>query len=388
MKTSTSRTVGLDTLRAAAITLVFIYHYACFVSEKPSFGWIGEVGWTGVDLFFVLSGYLISNQLFKGIRDGQALSVIDFWLRRAFRTLPVYWLILAAYRLFPAPLGGKPPPPLWRFLTFTHNLGLQPGTAFSHAWSLSVEEQFYFFLPLILAFGTALAIRHPRLALSRRHGWSLLAALALLGIVSRGLAWTYCGRKAGGHVDDYMTAVYYSTLCRFDEFIPGVAVAMLRNFHPGTWERTMARGNLVLATGSIATLAMLGVACNNWVVGYGYPFFMTTFGYSLLAMSFACLVVAALSPRTLLHRVRVPGIRSVALWSYSIYLSHRPIANVLNGWLAPLAIPDWATFTIIAACCVLAGGLLHKLVEQPFMMLRDRLVPSNFRARRLLGVAA
>jgi peptidoglycan/LPS O-acetylase OafA/YrhL len=59
---STARVNGLDTLRAAAIILVFVYHYSLFVSPQPSFGWGSATGWMGVDLFFVLSGYLIANQ--------------------------------------------------------------------------------------------------------------------------------------------------------------------------------------------------------------------------------------------------------------------------------------------------------------------------------------
>ena len=61
MTTAKSRNPGLDTLRACAITLVFMTHYDSFVSQQPVFGWIGEIGWMGVDLFFVLSGYLIVN---------------------------------------------------------------------------------------------------------------------------------------------------------------------------------------------------------------------------------------------------------------------------------------------------------------------------------------
>jgi peptidoglycan/LPS O-acetylase OafA/YrhL len=380
------RNAGLDTLRALAITLVFLYHYLCFVSDKPSFGWVGEVGWTGVDLFFVLSGYLISNQLFKGIAAGQVVSTGRFYLRRAFRTLPVFWLVLAVYWLFPGEAGGKAPPPLWRFLTFTHNIGLQPGTAFSHAWSLSVEEQFYFVLPLVLAAGAALAsARLARIAPSRRTGWMLLAAMVLVGVASRAALWCVHGRKSGGHVDGYMTAIYYSTLCRFDEFAPGIAIAMLKNFHPARWARMMERGNGFLGMGAAATLAMLVVACNNWVKGYGYPFFMTTFGYSLLAMAFALLVVAALSPRTALHGMHIPGADKIALWSYSIYLSHRPLANMLVEWMKPLALSDWAQFSIIAISCVGAGALLYELVESPFMTLRDRWVPSNFVPRAVLS---
>ncbi|WP_431263966.1 acyltransferase family protein [Roseateles chitinivorans] len=63
---------GLDTLRAAAILLVFAYHYQVFVSGAPTFGWLSSIGWTGVDLFFVLSGYLIANQLMGGMQRGSS----------------------------------------------------------------------------------------------------------------------------------------------------------------------------------------------------------------------------------------------------------------------------------------------------------------------------
>ena len=59
---------GLDTLRALAVTLVVLHHYVLFVSGAPTFGWVGEIGWVGVDLFFALSGYLIGNQIFSGLR--------------------------------------------------------------------------------------------------------------------------------------------------------------------------------------------------------------------------------------------------------------------------------------------------------------------------------
>ena len=72
------RNHGLDTLRALAISLVFMYHYMVFVSGKPTFGWASEVGWVGVDLFFVLSGYLIGNQLFAGVARGEQLSLKAF----------------------------------------------------------------------------------------------------------------------------------------------------------------------------------------------------------------------------------------------------------------------------------------------------------------------
>jgi len=377
MTTSPSRNPGLDTLRASAIVLVFMYHYAIFVSGTATFGWFSDIGWAGVDLFFVLSGYLIANQLFAGMARGQTLSLPRFYARRAFRTLPVFWLVLAAFVLFPAALGGRTPPPWWRFLTFTQNLGLQPGTAFSHAWSLCVEEQFYLVLPAILAAGAWLA--RGRVTLTRAHGWMLMAALVALGIAARCVLWRRYGQPADGRGDGYMAWIYYSTLCRFDEFIPGVAVAMLKNFHRPAWDRLMARGGLLSAIGAAAVVVMMTLAYRFYYLGgAGWGFFMTAFGYSLIAGAFAVLVMAALSPSARLLRWRIPGAQSLALWSYSTYLSHKPLAYFLARQLEPMGVSGGTRLAIIAVACAAAGGLLYKLVEAPFMALRDRRVPSNF----------
>ena len=382
MTTARSRNPGLDTLRACAIALVFVYHYKIFVSSAPSFGWVSDVGWVGVDLFFVLSGYLIANQLFAGIARGERLSLPRFYARRALRTLPVFWLVLAAFALFPAALGGRTPPPWWRFLTFTQNIGLEAGTAFSHAWSLCIEEQFYLVLPAVLALGAVFAPGRARgLALTRVHGWALMGVLVALGVSSRIVLWQRYGDAS--HVPQYMSWVYYATPCRFDEFIPGVAVAMLKNFHRPSWDRLMAHGQAIFVAGAAATLAMLACACRLYYAeGVGYGFFMTAFGYSLQAMAFSLLVMAALSPRATPLRWRVPGAAPLALWSYSTYLSHKPLAYFLARQLKPLDVSDGVLLGIVTLACIAVGGLLYTLVEAPFMALRDRRVPSNFRDER------
>lgn len=367
-----SRDYGLDTLRALAIGLVFVYHYMVFVSHEPTFGWASVVGWVGVDLFFVLSGYLIANQLFAGIRRGQALSLKAFYARRALRTLPVFWLVLAAYFLFPSVMGGRTPPPLWSFLTFTQNFNLQPGTAFSHAWSLCIEEQFYLVLPLLLVLGLRFGSR-------RAHGWALLVLLMVVGIASRAVLWMAYGRESVGNIDGYHPNIYYATLGRFDEFLPGIAVAMLKNFHPAQWQRVTRHGHVVFGFGVAASAVMLyAVHRHYYVDGYGYSFFMTAFGYSLIAMAFAVLVVAALSPGSWLHRVRIPGAFHLAMWSYSIYLSHKAVAHVVQGQTKAFSLSSAATLALITLACVVVGAALYRWVEAPFMVLRRRRFPTSF----------
>ena len=300
--TPAPRQAGLDTLRALAITLVFAYHYRVFVSATPDLGWVSELGWAGVDLFFVLSGYLIGNQVFAGLARGEAFSAPRFYLRRALRTLPAFWVVLALFFAFPGELGGRTPPPLWRFLTFTQNIGLQPGTAFSHAWSLCVEEQFYLVLPLVVLAGVACVG-------GRRAGWCLLAALLAVGVGARIVLWQRFGLERDGHTEGHQVWIYYNTLCRFDEFLPGLALAMLKNFHPRLWGRfVLPHGGRWLAGGVLAVGAVGVLAARTlYIDGYGYGFAMTAFGYSLLALAFALLVAAALSPSSWLARHAVPG---------------------------------------------------------------------------------
>src|SRR5882672_4741282 len=146
-----SKLLGLDHLRTLAITLVFFYHYRIF--QHPE--WTesaGSFGWTGVDLFFVLSGYLIAGQLFHKIAQGKGNDMGEFYFKRFFRIIPAYLVVVALYFCLPAFREREALPPLWKFLTFTQNFGLDikhRGT-FSHAWSLCIEEQFYLLLPLIM----------------------------------------------------------------------------------------------------------------------------------------------------------------------------------------------------------------------------------------------
>lgn len=365
------RNAGLDTLRALAIVLVFTNHYMIFVSHRPTFGWVSEIGWAGVDLFFALSGYLIGNQILAGIRQQQAgtarFSLGRFYARRLLRTLPNFYVVLALYALWPAMRGASELPPLWKFLTFTQNIDLTPGTAFSHAWSLCVEEQFYFLLPA-LALGIAM------LRKSLLWAWLAVAGALLAGMAVRSHLWSGLSEADLGS-GQYYTQIYYASWCRFDELVCGVALALLKNHHAAVWSRITAYGNWTLAAGVALTALSWHYLLEDH---YGYS--MTVYGYPLLGLSFCLLLLAALSPGSLLQRWRVPGAASVALWSYAIYLTHKQLCVLLRaplqeqGW-GP---ESWQALAIMGGASLLAGWLLYRLVETPFMKLRDRYVPSNY----------
>ncbi|HJV03196.1 MAG TPA: acyltransferase [Burkholderiaceae bacterium] len=363
---------GLDTLRACAIVLVLMSHYAVVVSHKSTFGFLTDMGWMGVDLFFVLSGYLIGNQILSPLARGASFSLKAFFARRLLRTVPNYVVVLALYLLLPDQLGGSHTAPLWRFLTFTQNIGLHFGETFSHSWSLCVEEQFYMLLPLAALL--IAARRHPL-----RWGWLVLGGAIVAGMAVRGWAWLAHGRNAINNAD-FAVHVYYSSFARFDELLPGVAIALLKNFHGGLYHAILRRGNALLLGGLAALAVMVYLFLNHYQTDdYGFSFPLMTFGYPLLAASFAVLTLAALSPSSVLHRVRIPGAEQLALWSYALYLVHKPIFKLvlepLGRWQVDTDAPTG--IALVMAAALLGGWLLYRLVETPFMRARARWFPAE-----------
>jgi len=134
-ETKAAREPGLDLLRTIAILLVVLYHM--YLQPAPRFlRVIDQTGWMGVDLFFVLSGFLIGSQLLRPYLRNETPSLRVFYLRRAFRVLPAFWAVLLVYLLVPGFREQPNLPDAWRFVTFTQNFGLHAPAAFSHAWSL------------------------------------------------------------------------------------------------------------------------------------------------------------------------------------------------------------------------------------------------------------
>lgn len=338
-----ARIHGLDTLRATAILLVLMYHYGV-VAGGSDFGALGRIGWAGVDLFFVLSGYLIGNQLLS-----QQMPLTAFFGRRLLRTLPNYIVVLTAYFLFPVALGGSETAPLWRFLTFTQNFGLQYGQTFTHSWSLCIEEQFYLILPLAL-----LLLRGPRAM------WAAIALAVAGAITFRALAWS-------DGLPLFSQEVYYSTFGRFDELLPGVAIAMLKNFQRPLYQRILRHGNLMLVAGLALAAALLMRIEDK-------SFFISAFGFTLLAVAFSLLLLAALSGTSVLARVRVPGAESFALWSYAIYLAHKPLYKVVSEGMG-IDKHGVLGIALVMLAGVAGGWLLYHLVEQPFMRRRAAWFP-------------
>ncbi|RQO31297.1 acyltransferase [Taibaiella sp. KBW10] len=356
---------GLDHLRALAIILVFFFHYFILSSGQPA--WLpglAAFGWTGVDLFFVLSGFLISGALFSRIGKGQTIALRSFYLKRFFRIVPAYLITVGLYFCIPLFREKEHLPSLWKFLTFTQNFGLNlkdQGT-FSHAWSLCVEEHFYLFLPLIL-----LLLQFTR---SMNRAYLLLMALFGLGFLTRWYSYHYLYLPEIENANDWVywyKYIYYPTYNRLDGLLVGVTIAAIYQFSPRCWSTLSKYGNGFMILG-IVLLALAYFLCANQ-----QTFNASIFGFPLIALGYGCMVTGAISPASFLYRWQSRGTTFIASLSYAIYLTHKGVVHITHQLLADYKVNENLMLLICIIMCTAAAYLLHRIVEKPFIKLKNRL---------------
>jgi peptidoglycan/LPS O-acetylase OafA/YrhL len=354
-----ARAVGPDLMRAVAILTVMLWHLA-----KPArVGVLADISpwsWLGVDVFFVLSGYLIGGQLMARLAQGKRIDFADFYLRRAFRILPAFLVVLSLYLLVPSMHEGKGMLPAWRFLTFSMNWNLDSkltGT-FSSAWSLCVEEYFYLLAPFAV------------LALRGRAQWIGLVIAGLILVGGMALRAGLYNTVSDQPWNLYMAKLYYPTWVRLDGLLLGVLLAAGRTFHPQTMARWLP-GWAALVGGLVTLAGSLMVIGDN---GPHMAFAGAAFGYPLFSLACALLLSASLDAEPWLSRVPLPGVAGLATLSYSLYLVHKPVYALDKAWLGSEALTGWPAL-VLYACTVLTAALaLHYAVERPFLMLRDRVL--------------
>ncbi len=343
---------SLDALRAGAILWVVLYHLGGAGLLPDSAGRAAAMfvasGDAGVDLFFVLSGYLISSIALAELAATGRLSARRFWYRRWMRTLPAYYATLVAVALgdlFYSAAGTWRP--AWSYAAFlqTFTVGFDR-MRFGWSWSLCVEEQFYLALPLLVALACGAGRLRPVVA------FRLIAALALATSIA-GRAWLDAsGGPTGGH-----TPGYGVTYCRLDGIAAGVTVATLPPVRSRAWSAGLG----------------LGAACLLGVyVWSDRPHWLDVQRFAPVSLMFGGLVYASVS-NSRWRDAAVPGAAGVAAISYSLYLTH-PIVVILAGRLAapwPVKLVAFTAASLAAAC------LLRYAVERPLLRLRD--------ARRVAG---
>ncbi len=335
----------------------------------PLWAWkVKDFGWVGVDLFFVLSGFLIARQLFAELKITNTISIKQFFIKRFFRIIPVYLVVVAIYFLVPVFRERESLTSLWKFLTFTQNIGLNPNIngTFSHAWSLCVEEQFYFLFPLIIVATVYLKIA--------KKGVYILLALFLFTCLTRLYLW-YIYMEPLIKADDnynsfWITWIYYPTYTRLDGLLTGISIAGLTVYYAAIKEKITRHANFLLLLG-ILILTGAYFLCEIRV-----GFNANIFGFPLIAIGFGFMVLAAISPGCILYKFKSRLTSSIAILSYSVYLIHKAVRHLCFIYFGKLGIDEESYWMLLLSIIftILGALILRYTIEKPFLKLRDKLL--------------
>jgi peptidoglycan/LPS O-acetylase OafA/YrhL len=343
---------GIDALRALAVLAVFFYHSS--VSWMPG-------GFLGVDVFFVISGYLITSLLLREFRRGGHVRLGRFWLRRARRLLPAVGVLIAVTMIAAAivepdriaQLRGDALASLAYFANWHFVLGdqsyfdqFQRPSLFTHLWSLSVEEQFYLFWPLVFAAAMKL--------FGRRR---LLLGVAAGALASVALAWVLF--DPGGDA----SRVYYGTDTHAVGLLAGVALALV-------WSpielRRRRTGPLVGPVLDVVGVLALAYIVLSFLHVHDYDLALWHGGYLWLALVTALLLAVLAHPAA---RLGVLLGQAPVLWlglrSYSFYLWHYPVLMLTRPGL-DVSLPRGVLVPLQLLAVLALADLSYRFVELPF----------------------
>ena len=353
---SPARNRPLDVLRGAAILLVLGRHLPQAVTLIP--GFLGDfyriwyrIGWSGVDLFFVLSGFLVSGLLFKEYRENGAVRAKRFILRRGLRIWPAFYLMIALSVAFT--WKTVRPDQIFSEVFFIQNYSTHP-PMWVHTWTLAVEEHFYLLLAGILWL------------LAKRSGPNPFKAVPFLWLgASIGCLWY---RFITPY---YLGRVFMPTHARLDALLFGVMLAYFHHFQGKDLKAAVRRRwpwLLLAAAAGLSPIFRADLETSPFISRLGMTFTYLSYGMLLLV---AVLAVPESKKTSPLEKFFI----FIGIRSYSIYLWHFPVAWILVRPLS-MAIDEsislgWA-IAIYLTGAILVGCLSYRYIEQPILRWRDR----------------
>jgi len=358
MEALQKRNFGLDLFRAIAIIIVVKLHGSfllknTFLDKFPTISFID-----GVDLFFVLSGFLIGGILLKDINSGAPFgftALTRFWKRRWFRTLPNYYLVLIAnyFLAYCGIIADDIEKFNWKFFVFLQNFALPFSGFFWESWSLSIEEWFYIFSALSLL----LFLRF----LSPKTSFALTILLMVV------LPFLYRASILDTTITDY--EVYASTfrkvvLTRLDSIAYGLLAAWVFYYYPAYWKKFKAI--------ALLTSLALVVFTLSYIPPY-HTFYRQVILFTLSPLAAMLLLPAAYSIKVNENKI-TKAIRHISKISYSMYLINLGlIATVIRDNFAPQNETDSLLKYVLFWILVIGfSTLLYEYFEKPMLKLRDK----------------
>jgi peptidoglycan/LPS O-acetylase OafA/YrhL len=342
----TGNVPALDFFRTIAVVLVFAGHAfgALAMPAWTKYLLISHYGWTGVDLFFVLSGFLIGSQLWSELKRTNTVDVGKFFLMRGFRIWPLYYAF-AAYIFVRAFFTGQPLPGFWTDLLYLSNYN---HTYIGGSWSLSSEEQFYLFLPAILFLGVKL--------LPARY----LLVLPILWLLALPLSRAYSSMDQQG--------IYYAFHTHSDGLPAGVILAWIRVFRPQWLSSLGFFRNLLEPVLIVATCGFLYRWNQVWFN------FTALGGIYTAAILFALRQTSSSSPATPWLQWRIWY--WISRLSYGIYLNHfgllHHLQEPLRNWAGDSLVAKVAALLLLWSTTMAIAFITYAIIELPFLRMRNR----------------
>jgi peptidoglycan/LPS O-acetylase OafA/YrhL len=338
LNTTSHRNQSLDVLRCLAIVLVLGHH-------TPYYRPLAQMGWIGVDLFFVLSGFLISGLLFDEFKKTGSIDFWRFFIRRGLKIWPPFFMFLCAVIIGQSisPAHRVSWPKVAETALFLQSY-LSGGVA-QHTWSLAVEEHFYVALPPLLAL--LIFLRRGR----ENPFASIPVIFLVVSVICLTLRWQYGYREA------------LMTHLRIDSLFAGVTLGYLYHFKPSRFGHL--KGNCSLAIAAACCFPTLFIDRIRYQV-LGLTFLFVGFGF-LVAWSIDR------RPRSKAGRVILRCAAKIGFYSYSIYLWHPLVLNAISAHVPSLTM---SVFWLCMSACIAVGIGMAILIETPALALRNKKFPS------------
>lgn len=357
-----NRFLNVDVLRAFAVLLVVIHHIATFV---PAFaqGALGDFcrfGAHGVDLFFVISGFLFGSMLLGELQKTNTISLKRFYRHRFLRIVPLYWfttLVSVALCFITGWCSDSSlpivPQQLALDLTFLHTVrGSATAMQAWASWSLAVEIWFYLLIPVTLIWVHRV---------SRGKEKTLAVVLSLLAVFGLLVRAAFVYSVSQTLTDHSVWMAVSRPYVRFDELLIGVLAYVLGRRTMGVInKRILWIGGIVLLTAYLA--ASRPFAAYQWFVAIDWVLLPT-----VLAIGFACLLIGSLA-----SKFEHPLVTLIANLSYSLYLMHAMVTLVVSRQNHPEA---FAALFFVGS--LIAAYLASALVEYPFLKMYKKPVPKE-----------
>ncbi|MEW5675048.1 acyltransferase [Flavobacterium enshiense] len=362
----TARIFGLDFVRATAISFVLFSHlyYVAGIQNPLLISFSGLFGYAGVELFFVLSGFLIGGILLRMFqKDTVTVSdVFIFFKRRWFRTLPLYYLALLL-NVFLAVWLGYSKEGLWRYFLFIQNFNKNAITIFPESWSLSVEEWTYLLMPSLLFLGWKIFRRNIKL------GFLLVCLLVV--VLSHLLRYGYL---LSGRTSDMLvwnTDFKAIVVLRFDAIVMGFLVAWMHFYYKEILKKIAVYLFIVSAhlfVLQFVVLNLMGVDILSSAV-YFHVFYFTL---SSLTFAFALPFFAFWTASDNFFGRFITFLSKI---SYAVYLVHYSIMSVVFKFFTDtfaLKLPTAVLVVVYLFVTLSVSFLLYRFYEKPMMALRDK----------------